>query len=81
MWVRGHPILLARVEGKVYAVSNRCPHMGCNLQGGVLAGFVVMCPCHGWKFDIRNGAYQENPQTALTRYATKVEGDKIYIEI
>lgn len=63
--VKGNPILLAKVEGQVFGVSNRCPHMGCQLQGGILSGFVVICPCHGWRFDVRNGQYQENPLTAL----------------
>ena len=58
---KGNPILLAKVEGQVFGVSNRCPHMGCQLQGGILSGFVVICPCHGWRFDVRNGQYQENP--------------------
>jgi 3-phenylpropionate/trans-cinnamate dioxygenase ferredoxin subunit len=79
--VKGRPILLARVAGQVYAVSNRCPHMSCQLQGGILNSYIVMCPCHGWKFDVRNGQYQENPQTALTSYRCKSEQGKILVEI
>jgi 3-phenylpropionate/trans-cinnamate dioxygenase ferredoxin subunit len=45
--IRGKPILLAKVSGQVYAVSNYCPHMGCALQGGTLTGYVLMCGCHG----------------------------------
>ena len=63
--VKGKPILLARVGGQVYAVSNLCPHAGCEFQSGILMGYVVMCPCHGWKFDIRSGQYQENPRRKI----------------
>ncbi len=79
--VKGKPILLAKVSGEVFGVSNVCPHMGCQLQGGILTGYVVMCPCHGWKFDVRNGQYQENPLTTLTPYRCKVESGKVFVEI
>jgi 3-phenylpropionate/trans-cinnamate dioxygenase ferredoxin subunit len=79
--VKGNSVLLAKVAGQVYGVSNRCPHMGCEFQGGILTGYIVMCPCHGWKFDLRNGQYQENPLTALTCFNCKVENGKIFVEI
>ena len=53
--IKGKPILLVGVAGEVYGVSNRCPHEGCELQGGILTGYTVMCPCHGWKFDVETG--------------------------
>ncbi|MGE5533063.1 MAG: Rieske (2Fe-2S) protein, partial [Bacillota bacterium] len=40
--VKGKPVLIARVGGQVYAVSNLCPHAGCQLQGGILSGYLVM---------------------------------------
>jgi 3-phenylpropionate/trans-cinnamate dioxygenase ferredoxin subunit len=78
---KGKPILLARVNGQVYAVSNLCPHAGCQLHGGILNGYVVMCPCHGWKFDVRNGQYQDNAIIKLTSYQCKVENGKIHVNI
>ena len=79
--VKGKPILLVRQGGEVYGVSNLCPHMGCSFGGGILKDFLVMCPCHGWKFNIRTGEYIENKQTALQAYRCKVENGKIFIEI
>jgi len=81
VWVKGNSILLAKVEGQIFAVSNKCPHMSCQLQGGILNGFIVMCPCHGWKFDLRTGQYLEIPEVTLTTYRCKVQNGKIYVEI
>lgn len=79
--VKGQPILLVKTESaEVFAVSNRCPHMGCELQGGTLTDYTVMCPCHGWKFDVRNGQYLSNPLTTLQSYRCKIENGKIFIE-
>ncbi len=79
--IKGKPILLARVGGEVYAVSNLCPHAGCTFEGGILTGYTVMCPCHGWKFDVRNGQYQEIPQVKLESYRCKIENGKIHVGI
>ena len=53
--VSGKQVLLARVGGTFFAVSNICPHMGGNLAAGSLDGTVVTCPKHGSQFNIRNG--------------------------
>jgi nitrite reductase/ring-hydroxylating ferredoxin subunit len=51
----GLPVLVAKVDGKTYAIKNRCTHLGCRLSEGQLEGLIVTCPCHGSKFDISNG--------------------------
>ena len=79
--VKGRPILLVWQGGEVFGVSNRCPHMGCTFEGGILKDYFVMCPCHGWKFDVRNGQYQEIPQVTLECYRCKIQNGKIYVEI
>lgn len=79
--VKGKPILLVRQGGEIFGLFNRCPHMGCSFEGGILTDYLVMCPCHGWKFDIRNGQYTENPLTALNSYRCKIENGKIFVEI
>ena len=53
--VNGHAVLLARVQDELYAVSNRCTHMGGDLSRGTLGGTVVTCPRHGSRFDVRDG--------------------------
>jgi len=79
--VSGKAILLVRQGGQVFGVSNICPHMGCSLDKGILREYLVMCPCHGWKFDVRNGQYEENKATTLESYRTKIQDGKILIEI
>ena len=53
--VAGKQILFIRKEGKVYAIGNSCPHMGCPLKSGILNGYVLKCGCHNWGFEIRTG--------------------------
>jgi 3-phenylpropionate/trans-cinnamate dioxygenase ferredoxin subunit len=51
----GSDILIANVGGKIYAIDNRCPHMGGNLSKGQLEGTVVTCPLHGSQIDVASG--------------------------
>lgn len=54
-------VLLQELEGEIYAVSNKCPHLGLPLvgktalfQGQVQSGCIV-CPAHGTAFDLKSG--------------------------
>ena len=55
--VAGRDILLARIGDAVYGISHICPCMQCDLAQGKLEGYIVICPCHGWRFDVRTGIY------------------------
>jgi nitrite reductase/ring-hydroxylating ferredoxin subunit len=79
--IKGRSILLVKQGGEVFGLSNQCPHMGCSLEGGILRDYLVMCPCHGWKFDIRNGQYEEIKGTTLASYRCKIANGKVYVEI
>ncbi len=61
----GKPIALARVDGKVHAMSNVCPHAGGPIGDGTLEGHTVTCPYHGWAYDVRDGRCHVNPEVRL----------------
>ncbi len=42
-------------SGGVYAVQAECPHRGGPLADGLVGGTTVICPLHGWKFDLTDG--------------------------
>jgi nitrite reductase (NADH) small subunit len=48
-------VVLARVEGHVFALEDRCPHLGGPLSRGVLRGRHLTCPWHGWVIDVPTG--------------------------
>ncbi len=63
--VNGTSILLANVEGKVCATSDRCGHQNASLSKGTLEGKVVTCPLHGAKFDVITGQSLSGPRLGL----------------
>jgi 3-phenylpropionate/trans-cinnamate dioxygenase ferredoxin subunit len=79
--VKGTPILLVKVVGKIFAIDNRCPHMGCSFSGGSLDGKVIICPCHDWRFNLESGEYEEIKEMTLVKYEWKVESGKIWVKL
>lgn len=54
--VDGNSILIINVDGEPYAFRNICPTDGRNpLDGGRLAGSVLVCPWHNCAYDARSG--------------------------
>jgi 3-phenylpropionate/trans-cinnamate dioxygenase ferredoxin subunit len=44
--VKGKEILVTNYDGKYFAISSKCTHMGGELAKGKLEGKVVTCPSH-----------------------------------
>lgn len=73
-------ILLANVEGKIYAVDDMCTHEDSSLSLGCLKGELVSCTLHGSRFNVRSGQPMEEPATeALRRYPVRINQDRIEI--
>lgn len=54
-------ILVTRINGQVYAVGNRCPHLGAPLHTGQLSRFRITCSSHLSEFDVRTGELLGGP--------------------
>ncbi len=73
-------ILLANVEGKFYATSDRCGHMNARLSMGRLQGTTVICPLHASQFDITTGKNIKEPVLTAIPGANKLPELKKYSE-
>lgn len=55
--VIGEAVAIFRTRtGGVYAVQAACPHKAGPLSDGLVGGTTLICPLHGWKFDLTSGA-------------------------
>ena len=77
----GINVVLARVEGLIYAVSGACAHMACALFMGKLSGHTITCPCHDWRFDVRTGKFLDAPELGVAVFSAKSEAGKVFIKI
>ena len=51
----GHAIAVFYHEGNIYAVDNRCPHMGFPLDRGSVKDGILTCHWHHARFDLSSG--------------------------
>jgi 3-phenylpropionate/trans-cinnamate dioxygenase ferredoxin component len=80
--VDGEPILIAKVDGHLYAIADTCSHAMAYLsEGELLDDCRVQCPDHGAIFDLRTGEALALPAVApVEAYKVFVEGQEVYIE-
>ena len=76
-------IAFANVEGQIFAIDDRCSHKECSLgTEGALDGKVVICGCHGAKFDMSSGEAMSLPAVTNVRsYAVKIENGDVLVKL
>ena len=77
--VDGIEILIANVEGKFYAVGDKCPHLNATVSNGTLNKTIVTCPRHLSTFDVTTGRVISGTRSNLPSYDVKVDGDDLLI--
>jgi nitrite reductase (NADH) small subunit len=78
--VGGRKIALFNAGGQFYAIDNSCRHRGGPLGEGDLMGTTVVCPWHGWEYDVTNGQSLDDPGVKVGCFAVRMDGDDILIE-
>jgi nitrite reductase/ring-hydroxylating ferredoxin subunit len=74
----GKQILRINLDGKYYAIGNKCTHRGCMLSEGELRGEMVLCTCHRSRFAIQTGIVMSGPaKRPEPQFEGKVDGEQI----
>ncbi len=80
--VEGKDILLAKYEGKVYALDEKCTHREGPLSEGTLEDGVIVCPWHFGQFDLVTEKVRGPPPAEPSRsYQIQLEGAVIFISL
>jgi nitrite reductase (NADH) small subunit len=74
-------ICIANVNGAFSAMDNVCLHRGGPLGQGMIEGGKVVCPWHGWAYDPKTGAADQNPNAKVAVYPLKIDSGDVLIEI
>jgi nitrite reductase (NADH) small subunit len=65
-------------DGRLFAIENRCPHLGGPLSEGILGENQVVCPLHAHKFDCTTGQGSEAHECVKT-YKVRLENNNIIL--
>ena len=77
--INGKKIALFKNKDSVFAIRNSCPHQGAELSEGHISDSNVVCPLHGWQFDLKTGTFSGNENIRIPTYKVKVEKDEVFI--
>ncbi|MBN1192199.1 MAG: Rieske 2Fe-2S domain-containing protein [Coriobacteriia bacterium] len=73
-------VAIARVADEFFALSNVCRHAFGPLSDGVLEGYEVMCPWHGWRYDVRDGS-TDHPDADVKTYPVVVRDGLVLVSV
>jgi nitrite reductase/ring-hydroxylating ferredoxin subunit len=80
-----HPdgqVLCLFAEGEdVYAVDNRCPHMGFPLHRGSVCDGILTCHWHHARFDLATGGTFDQFADELRRFPVSLDGDDVLVDL
>lgn len=83
---RGWQLLVVQVVDEagdgIHAVENRCSHATARLDSGQLDGCHIICPLHGARFDVRDGACAGPPAKAPIRsFPVRINGADVEVAV
>ena len=75
-------ILLANLNGKIFATDLICTHAEADLSTGMLSEEGIRCPLHLSVFNLESGEAQSPPaEKPLQTYNVKIDQNEIYVEV
>ena len=79
--VDGQAVVLFLANNTVYALDNRCPHMGFPLDRGSVSGQILTCHWHHARFDLCSGGTFDPWADDVRRYPVDVRDGEIWIDV
>lgn len=78
----GKKICLALRDQRLFAVADKCTHNGESLSKGTVNYLgEVICPWHGYRFQLSTGRESQERSADLETFPVKVESDGVYLLI
>ena len=79
--INGKPLALFNVDGGFYAINDVCGHRGGPLGEGELDGKTVICPWHGWRYNVTTGENELVPALPTEKFEVQIQGDDVLVDL
>ena len=80
--IGGVELAIFNLRDRFVTIENHCPHKGGPLCDGIVSGTAVVCPLHGWRFDLDSGmAVRASLPACVTTFPTRVEDGIILVDV
>lgn len=74
-------ICIVNCEGKIYAVSAKCPHAGAELVGGWCKSGNIVCPIHRYEYDLQTGRGAKGQGDYIDIFPVEIREDGVYVQV
>jgi nitrite reductase/ring-hydroxylating ferredoxin subunit len=79
--VGGHTLALIAQNGKVFAMDNRCPHMGFPLNRGTAQDGILTCHWHHARFDLCTGGTFDPWADDVRAFPVQVRDGEVWVDL
>lgn len=79
--VDGHTLALFAYGDNIYAVDNRCPHMGFPLDRGTVRDGVLTCHWHHARFDLASGGTFDQFADDMRVFPTRLQDGEVWVDL
>ena len=79
--LNGHVVVLVHNEGDIYALDNRCPHMGFPLDRGSVQDGILTCHWHHARFDLCTGGSFDLWADDTPNFPVDVRNGDVYVDV
>ena len=80
--IGGKELAIFNLDGRFVTIENACPHQGGPLCDGIVAGTSVVCPLHGWHWDLMSGLAARGSQPGcVATFPTRVENGIVEVDV
>jgi nitrite reductase/ring-hydroxylating ferredoxin subunit len=79
--VADHVVVMFYTDGKVFAVDNRCPHMGFPLDRGTVKDCILTCHWHHARFDLHTGGTFDQWADDVRAFPAKIEAGQVLVDL
>jgi nitrite reductase (NADH) small subunit len=75
----GGRLCVAHVKGQITVLDNTCPHSEGPLGQGMIEDGRVVCPYHGWAFDVKTGIASHDPSEHVRVYESVLQDGALMV--
>lgn len=79
--VDGEKLLLAKRGAQVTCFKNACAHLGLPLHDGEVEQGILVCPHHGFRYDLSSGECLTAPSVQLLPHAVRISGADVEVRL
>jgi nitrite reductase/ring-hydroxylating ferredoxin subunit len=79
--LEGHLVALFNTGSRIFAVDNRCPHMGFPLDRGSVKDCILTCHWHHARFDLASGGTFDQWADDLRAFPVKIDAGIVLVDL